>query len=103
MTAEKERLFVKYDLPIEPAEISIHDTSLSFTQGELYWAGRQFWFRQKWGWFSFYEYEEEVLDSEEIEEFTKEYEYGEMTHDEVGKLFEELVLPYDQRIKGEQK
>jgi len=76
----------------EEIEIIIHDTSEIFSQGELYYQGRQFWFRYKYGGFEITEYEGEVLDSEMLGQYDKEHDLGPFTEDEVEKVFRELVL-----------
>lgn len=93
----------EYNLDLEPAKIYIDDTNWFWTQAYLDWAGRKFYFRNKNGYAHFLEFEEEVFESEELGEYGMDYPTGEMTSDEIGKLFWHLVAYQDPRVKENQK
>lgn len=91
---------IEYPMDIEPAKIYFDHNFEGFNQGEVEWAGRKFYFRNKHAYFEFTEYRGDNFETgEEVADYGMDYPNGEMTEIEVGKLFWHLVAWQDDRVK----
>lgn len=91
---------IEYPMTIEPAKIYFDQNFDGFNQGEVEWAGRKFYFRNRREYFQFIEYiGHSLATGEEVAEYGMDYPSGVMTEAEVGKLFWHLVAWQDDRVK----
>ena len=91
---------IEYPMTIEPAKIYFDQNFEGFNQGEVEWAGRKFYFRNRREYFEFVEYiGSSFATGKEVAEWGMDYPSGVMTEAEVGKLFWHLVAWQDGRVK----